>query len=86
MTVFRKTKSLVAGIIAVTVIGLGSAHAAEKFNLSPDTSNRVRAEKDDSAIKAIASSFKIRQSRQVHRGDQSLGSAGRDLCHRRQRR
>lgn len=59
MTIFKKTTSLVAGMIAVAVLGLGSAHAAEKFNLSPDISNRLRAEKDEAAIKAIAPGFKF---------------------------
>lgn len=59
MTVFKKTTSLVAGVIAVAVFGFGSAHAAEKFNLSPDTSNWLHTQKDEAAIKAIAPSFKF---------------------------
>ncbi len=50
---------LLAGVVALATLGLGTAQAAEKFNLSPDTSNRVRAEKDETAIKAIASNFKF---------------------------
>jgi polar amino acid transport system substrate-binding protein len=57
---FRNSANyLFAGVVALAAIGLGTAQAAEKFNLSPDTSNRVRAEKDEAAIKAIAPNFKF---------------------------
>jgi polar amino acid transport system substrate-binding protein len=48
-----------AGAVTLAALGLGSAQAAEKFDLSPDISNRVRAEKDEAAIKAISSDFKF---------------------------
>ncbi|PZM15484.1 ABC transporter substrate-binding protein [Rhizobium tubonense] len=59
MKIFNTTKSLVAGVVVLAALGLGAAQAAEKFDLSPDTSNRVRAEKNEAAVKAIPSSFKF---------------------------
>lgn len=56
-----KNKYRSAAIIAFAALGIGAAHAAEKFDLSPDTSKRVRAEKDPAAIAAIASEFKFAQ-------------------------
>ncbi|MBB3657786.1 polar amino acid transport system substrate-binding protein [Rhizobium sp. BK650] len=50
---------LLAGIVVLATLGFNSAQAEEKFNLSPDTSNRVRAEKNDAAVKAIAPNFKF---------------------------
>lgn len=52
-------KHLVAAAVALAVMGGVSVQAAEKFNLSPDTSNRLRAEKNEAAIKAISPSFKF---------------------------
>ena len=57
MARFNKTKLLLA--LAITAVSLGSVPAAEKFNLSPDISGRVRADRDEAAIKAIASDFKF---------------------------
>jgi polar amino acid transport system substrate-binding protein len=59
MTLSKSAKLMVAGAFAMTALGIGVAHAADKFDLSPDTSNRVRAEKDDAAIKAISPTFKF---------------------------
>ena len=61
MTFRNSAIQLLASAVAVATIGIGSAQAAEKFNLSPDTSNRIRAEKDEAAIKAISPSFKFVQ-------------------------
>ena len=59
MTILNTAKLLLAGAVTALTLGLGSVHAEEKFDLSPDTSNRVRAEKNDAAIKAIAADFKF---------------------------
>lgn len=59
MTILYRAKLLMAGAVTLAALGLGSAQAAEKFDLSPDISNRVRAEKDEAAIKAISSDFKF---------------------------
>lgn len=59
MTFLHRAKLLMAGAVAIATLGLGSVQAAEKFDLSPDISKRVRAEKDEAAIKAIASDFKF---------------------------
>src|SRR6478609_2918044 len=58
MTFYSETKLMVAGAV-LALLSFNAAQAAEKFNLSPDTSNRVRAEKDETAIKAIAPNFKF---------------------------
>lgn len=59
MTFLTKAKLLMASAVTVTALGIGAAQAAEKFDLSPDTSNRVRAEKNEEAIKAISPDFKL---------------------------
>lgn len=59
MTFFDRTKYMLAGVVTAVAMSCAVANAAEKFNLSPDTSNRVRAEKDEAAIKAIAPGFKF---------------------------
>lgn len=59
MTKFDTAKLLLAGAVTALTLGLGSVHAEEKFDLSPDISNRVRADKNDAAIKAIAGDFKF---------------------------
>jgi polar amino acid transport system substrate-binding protein len=59
MTFLDSAKLLMAGAAAVVALSLGTAQAAEKFELSPDTSNRVRAEKNEEAIKAISPDFKF---------------------------
>ncbi|KAA0693354.1 ABC transporter substrate-binding protein [Neorhizobium sp. P12A] len=48
---------VIAGILALAAMGGISAQAAEKFNLSPDTSYRIHADKDEAAIKAISPGF-----------------------------
>ncbi|MBB3427203.1 polar amino acid transport system substrate-binding protein [Rhizobium sp. BK312] len=59
MTFIERARYIVAGVLtAVTMSGTPTI-AAEKFNLSPDTSNRIGAEKDEAAIKAIAPGFKF---------------------------
>ena len=50
MTFFNRTKYMLAGVVTALAMSCAVANAAEKFNLSPDTSNRVRAEKDEAAI------------------------------------
>ncbi len=50
--------TVAASIVASLFLG-SSVSAEEKFSLSPDTSNRVRASKDDAAIKAISPDFKF---------------------------
>ncbi|KQV34606.1 MULTISPECIES: ABC transporter substrate-binding protein [unclassified Rhizobium] len=59
MTFLNTAKLLMASAVAVATLGLGAAQAAEKFDLSPDTSNRIRAEKNEEAIKAISPDFKF---------------------------
>ncbi len=59
MVFLQKMKLLSAGVAAAMLLSLGTAQAAEKFDLSPDTSNRVRAEKNEDAIKAVAPDFKF---------------------------
>ena len=59
MTFIERAKYVVAGVLTAVAMSCTAAGAAEKFNLSPDTSNRVRAEKDAAAIKAIAPGFKF---------------------------
>ncbi|MGV1791224.1 ABC transporter substrate-binding protein [Rhizobium sp. A37_96] len=59
MAFIDRAKYAFAGVLTAVVMSCTAAGAAEKFNLSPDTSNRVRAEKDEAAIKAIAPSFKF---------------------------
>ncbi|AUX78510.1 ABC transporter substrate-binding protein [Sinorhizobium fredii] len=59
MAVFGSAKLLLAGAIAVASIGLGPAWGEERYDLSPDTSNRVRAERNEAAIKAIAPDFRF---------------------------
>ncbi|MFS8046450.1 ABC transporter substrate-binding protein [Rhizobium sp. BR 314] len=59
MTFFDRKKYALAGVITAVALSCTAVNAAEKFNLSPDTSNRVRGQKDEAAIKAIAPSFKF---------------------------
>ncbi|WP_349434789.1 ABC transporter substrate-binding protein [Pararhizobium sp. A13] len=59
MTFLHHAKLLMAGVVTITALGLGSALAAEKFDLSPDISNRVGAKRDEAAIKAISPDFKF---------------------------
>ncbi len=59
MKTFGAVRMLLAGAVAAATLGLGSAWAEEKFDLSPDTSNRVRAERNEAAIKAIAPDYKF---------------------------
>ncbi|AYG68974.1 MULTISPECIES: ABC transporter substrate-binding protein [unclassified Rhizobium] len=59
MTFIERAKYVVAGVLTAVAMNCTTVGAAEKFNLSPDTSNRVRAEKDEAAIKAIAPGFKF---------------------------
>ncbi|MGO4567523.1 ABC transporter substrate-binding protein [Rhizobium sp. 2YAF20] len=59
MAFLRAAKLLMAGAFAVAALGIGVINAADKFDLSPDTSNRVRAEKDEAAVKAISPDFKF---------------------------
>ncbi len=59
MTIFDTAKLLLAGAVTAVTLGLGPVQAEEKFDLSPDTSNRIRAEKNEAAIKAIAADFKF---------------------------
>jgi polar amino acid transport system substrate-binding protein len=59
MTFSKAAKLMMAGAFAITAFGIGVTYAADKFDLSPDTSNRVRAEKDDAAVKAISPDFKF---------------------------
>jgi polar amino acid transport system substrate-binding protein len=58
MTLIYKARLVLAGA-ALAALTMGAAQAAEKFSLSPDTSNRIRAEKNDAAAKAIAPTFKF---------------------------
>lgn len=46
-------------LVGLTALAATGTHAADKFDLSPDTSNRVRAEKNEAAIKAIDPSYKF---------------------------
>ena len=59
MTFIERAKYVVAGVLTAVAMSWTPTSAAEKFNLSPDTSNRVRAQKDEAAVKAIASGFKF---------------------------
>jgi polar amino acid transport system substrate-binding protein len=59
MTFSKAAKLLMAGAFAIAALGAGGSYAADKFDLSPDTSNRVRAEKDEAAVKAIPPDFKF---------------------------
>ncbi|OOG69071.1 L-cystine-binding protein FliY [Ensifer sp. M14] len=59
MAFFDRAKLLLAGAVAIATLGTASVQAEEKFDLSPDTSNRVRAERNEAAIKAIAPDFKF---------------------------
>ncbi|ACM38369.1 transporter substrate-binding domain-containing protein [Agrobacterium vitis] len=55
---FRKILPGLA-LAAFTAFAANSAFAADKFDLSPDISNRVRAEKNQAAIAAIKPGFKF---------------------------
>jgi polar amino acid transport system substrate-binding protein len=57
MTLLRKAKLLMAGVVTIAALGPGAAQAADKFDLSPDISYRARAEKDEGAIQAIAKDY-----------------------------
>ncbi|MGY5777505.1 ABC transporter substrate-binding protein [Rhizobium sp. LEGMi135b] len=59
MTFIERAKYVVAGVLTAVAMSWTPTIAAEKFNLSPDTSNRVRAQKDEAAVKAIAPGFKF---------------------------
>ncbi len=59
MAFFDGAKYVLAGVVTAVAMSCATAGAAEKFNLSPDTSNRIRAEKDEAAIKAITPGFKF---------------------------
>nr|WP_250813327.1 ABC transporter substrate-binding protein [Neorhizobium tomejilense] len=59
MTFFRKTASLMAASLMASAINFTAAAAADIFDLSPDQSGRVRAEKDPAAIAAIPPGFKF---------------------------
>nr|WP_105418176.1 MULTISPECIES: ABC transporter substrate-binding protein [Neorhizobium] len=59
MTFFRKTAGLLAASLMASAINVTAAAAADIFDLSPDQSGRVRAEKDSAAIAAIPPGFKF---------------------------
>ncbi len=59
MAFYSGTKLKIAGAMTLALLSFGAAQAAKKFDLSPDTSNRVRAEKDEKAVKAISPDFKF---------------------------
>ncbi|WP_105385389.1 ABC transporter substrate-binding protein [Neorhizobium alkalisoli] len=60
MTLLSKTPSFVAAGIVASAIGLSPAEAAnDVFDLSPDQTGRVRAERDAVAIAAIPKGFKF---------------------------
>ncbi len=59
MTILQTAKLLMAGAVTIAALGFGAAQAADTFDLSPDTSNRVRAEKSEAAIKALSPDFKF---------------------------
>jgi polar amino acid transport system substrate-binding protein len=46
-------------LVALSITGAGSALAGQTFDLSPDVSNRIRAEKNAEAIAAISADFKF---------------------------
>ncbi len=58
MTFFRKTAGLLAASLMASAINFTAA-ATDIFDLSPDQSGRVRAEKDPAAIAAIPPGFKF---------------------------
>ncbi|CDZ40637.1 Cysteine ABC transport system periplasmic binding component [Neorhizobium galegae bv. officinalis] len=59
MTFFRKTAGLLAASLMASAINFTVAAATDIFDLSPDQSGRVRAEKDPAAIAAIPPGFKF---------------------------
>ncbi|CDZ53891.1 Cysteine ABC transport system periplasmic binding component [Neorhizobium galegae bv. officinalis] len=59
MTFFRKTAGLLGASLMASAINFTAAAAADIFDLSPDQSGRVRAEKDPAAIAAIPPGFKF---------------------------
>lgn len=58
MAFYSATKLMLAGAAVFAALSFG-AQAEEKFDLSPDTSNRVRAEKNEAAVKAVSPDFKF---------------------------
>jgi polar amino acid transport system substrate-binding protein len=59
MTLSKAAKRMMAGAFAIAALGAGGSYAADKFDLSPDTSNRVRAQRDDAAVKATSPDFEF---------------------------
>ncbi|MFB9952379.1 ABC transporter substrate-binding protein [Rhizobium puerariae] len=60
MTFFKKAAGLVAASLLASAIGFATAIAADDiFDLSPDQSGRIRAEKDPAAIAAVPKDFKF---------------------------
>lgn len=59
MTLLKKFQPVLAAAMTLAALSFGSAQAAEKFELSPDISNRVHADRDEAAIKAIPADFKF---------------------------
>lgn len=53
MTFLQSAKRLMAGAVTVAVLGLGSAQAADTFDLSPEQPNRLRVEKNEKRIEQV---------------------------------
>lgn len=60
MTLTSKITGLTLAVLAL--VATAPAHSAEKYDLSPDVSNRIRAEKNAEAIAAIKPEFKFANS------------------------
>ena len=53
MTFLQSAKRLMAGAVTVAALGLGSAQAADTFDLSPEQPNRLRVEKNEKRIEQV---------------------------------
>lgn len=59
VTILPTFKTMLAAVTAVALIGLGSAKAADDFDLSPEQPGRVHAERSEAAIATIPKGFKF---------------------------
>ncbi|NWJ23900.1 ABC transporter substrate-binding protein [Rhizobium sp. Td3] len=60
MTIIRKIgRAIGAGLLMLPLLTVSAPAADDIFDLSPEQNGRVRAEKDEAAIAAIASEFKF---------------------------
>ncbi|AYG68973.1 MULTISPECIES: ABC transporter substrate-binding protein [unclassified Rhizobium] len=59
MFILPTLKTIFAAVATISLIGFGSAKAADEFDLSPQQPDRIHAAKNEAAITAIPKEFKL---------------------------